>query len=51
MNKTKTYIYVFISILLSLFIIVLANNFKSNEVYPNEVYKVYIDGKFIFKRK
>ena len=47
MNKTKTYIYVFISILLSLFIIVLANNFKSNEVYPNEVYKVYIDGKFI----
>lgn len=47
MNKTKTFIYVFISILISLFIIVVVNNFKSNDVYPNEVYKVYIDGKFL----
>ena len=47
MSKTKTYIYVFISILVSLFIVVLVRSTTISETYPNEVYKVYIDGKFI----
>ena len=47
MSKTKTFIYVFISILVSLFIVVLVRSTTIRETYPNEVYKVYIDGKFI----
>ena len=47
MSKTKTFIYVFISILVSLFIVVLVRSTTISETYPNEVYKVYIDGKFI----
>ena len=46
MNKAKTFIYVFISILISLFVVVIINGNKK-DIYPNEVYKVYIDGKFI----
>lgn len=47
MNKVKTYIYVFIAILISLGIVVVTHIYNSSEKYPNEVYKVYIDGKFL----
>lgn len=47
MNKVKTYIYVFIAILISLGIVVVTHMYNSSEKYPNEVYKVYIDGKFL----
>jgi len=47
MKNFKTYIYVFISIIISLGILVVVQTFRTKDVYPNEVYKVYIDGKFL----
>ena len=46
MGKYKAYVLVIISLLISFVIVILLglNNSKTN---PNEVYKVYIDGKFI----
>ena len=46
MGKFKSYVPVIISILLSI-VIVLLMGLKDVRNNPNEVYKVYIDGKFI----
>ena len=46
MGKFKSYIPIIISIIISI-IIVLIIGIKSNNQNPSEVYKVYIDGKFI----
>ena len=47
MKNFKTYFYVFISIIISLGILVVVHAFRTRDLYPNEVYKVYIDGKFL----
>lgn len=47
MKNFKTYFYVFISIIISLGILVVVQTFRTRDIYPNEVYKVYIDGKFL----
>lgn len=46
MGKYKAYVLVIVSLLISFVVVILLglNNSKTN---PNEVYKVYIDGKFI----
>lgn len=46
MGKNKTIISAFIAVFLSLFIVFMITNNK-REVYPNEVYKVYLDGEFL----
>ena len=46
MGKYKSYVLVIVSILISICIVVVLG-FKDTKGNPNEVYKVYIDGKFI----